>query len=405
MPAGAASPPASTSASTPTSGGLRRPLTAVPPGIHCAEDYERAAAACLDEATFAYVAGGSERGLTVDFNRAAFAAHAIWPRPFRDVAAGHTRVRLGDNELVHPIVLGPVAFQRSLHPGAEIETARGASATDTLLVLSTLSSVALEDVARAAGTRRWFQLYLQPRRETSLDLAARALHAGYAAIVVTIDAPLQPASHRSLRAGHRLVADEPPANLVGYPLSSPSAANPGASRILNGLMRQAPTWDDIAWLLRHCGLPLWVKGVLHPDDARRLAELGAAGIVVSNHGGRSLDGAPASLAALPSIRDAVGPAFPLLLDGGIRRGSDVFKALALGANAVLVGRLQAYALAVAGALGVAHMVRLLREELEVCMALAGCADPTAITADTLASTGRDGVATFVAPTKRGDISC
>lgn len=384
---------------TPTTD--RPPPSAVPPGIHCAEDYERAAATCLDAPTWAHVSGGSERDLTVAFNRAAFDACAIWPRPLRDVTEGHTRVRLGDHELAHPTLLAPVAFQRSLHPGAELETARAAAVTDSVLVLSTLSSFTLESVAESAGPRRWFQLYLQPRRETSLDLVARAVRAGYEAIVVTVDAPLQPASHRALLAGHRLPADELPANLAGYPPSSAALAEAGASRILNGLMRQAPTWDDLVWLMRHCPLPLWVKGVLHPDDARRLAGLGVAGIVVSNHGGRSLDGAPASLAALPRVRSAVGPAFPLLLDGGIRRGSDVFKALALGANAVLVGRLQAYALAAAGALGVAHMMRLLREELETCMALAGCADVTAITADALTVPGSDGATTFMSCDTRG----
>lgn len=383
----------------------RSPLTVVPPGIHCAEDYERAATAHLDEPTRAHLAGGSERDLTVAFNRAAFDDHAIWPRLLRDVTAGHTRVHLNGHDLLHPILLGPVAFQRTLHPGGELETARAAAATDSTLVLSTLSSVTLESVAHATGPRRWFQLYLQPRRETSLDLVVRAMHAGYEAIVVTLDAPLQPASHGALRAGFRVPADPMPANLVDYPPLPAAGVEPGGSRILRGLMRHAPTWDDLAWLARHCDLPLWVKGVMHPDDARRLADLDVAGMAVSNHGGRSLDGAPASLAALPLVRAAVGPAFPLLLDGGIRRGSDVFKALALGANAVLVGRLQAYALATAGALGVAHMIKLLREELETCMALAGCVDVAAITIDALAAAGGNGATTLATLAKRGSTPC
>jgi isopentenyl diphosphate isomerase/L-lactate dehydrogenase-like FMN-dependent dehydrogenase len=162
------------------------------------------------------------------------------------------------------------------------------------------------------------------------------------------------------------------ANLRPEPAVQPPET-PGDSRIFQGLMRAAPTWDDLAWLMAQTSLPVWVKGVLHPDDALALRAAGAAGIVVSNHGGRSLDGAPASLAMLPAVRAAVGDEYPLLLDGGIRSGTDIFKALALGADAVLVGRLQLYALSVAGALGVAHMIKLLREELEVCMALAGCA--------------------------------
>jgi isopentenyl diphosphate isomerase/L-lactate dehydrogenase-like FMN-dependent dehydrogenase len=148
-------------------------------------------------------------------------------------------------------------------------------------------------------------------------------------------------------------------------------------------MQQAPRWDDLDWLLSQTALPVWVKGVLHPDDARALQARGVAGVVVSNHGGRGLDGAPASLHALPAVRQAVGKSFPLLFDGGIRSGTDVFKALALGADAVLVGRLQVYALSVAGALGVAHMLQLLRDELEICMAQAGCATLDDIRRDAL----------------------
>ncbi len=148
-------------------------------------------------------------------------------------------------------------------------------------------------------------------------------------------------------------------------------------------MRAAPTWRDLDWLMAQTRLPVWIKGVLHPQDARELQQRGVTGLVVSNHGGRGLDGAPASLRALPAVRDAVGARFPLLFDGGIRSGADAFKALALGADAVLIGRLQLYALAVAGALGVAHLLKLLREELEICMALTGCATLDDIDGDVL----------------------
>jgi isopentenyl diphosphate isomerase/L-lactate dehydrogenase-like FMN-dependent dehydrogenase len=166
-------------------------------------------------------------------------------------------------------------------------------------------------------------------------------------------------------------------------VADPIALAPGESRIFQGVMRTAPTWIDLAWLLRTSTLPVWIKGVLHPLDAIKLKQAGCAGIIVSNHGGRSLDGAPASLDALPAVRAALGTTFPVLFDGGIRSGSDVFKALALGADGVLIGRLQMYALGVAGSLGVAHMITLLREELEVCMALAGCATVQEINAAAL----------------------
>lgn len=349
------------------------PQTSIPPGVHCARDYELLARRGIAAPTLAYIAGGSGDDRTLAANRAAFDAWAIHPRLLRDLRAGHIRTQLGDEELPHPLMLAPVAFQRLLHPAAEADSARAAAATDTCIVASTLSSVSLEDIARAAGPRRWFQLYLQHSREATLDLLRRAEAAGYRAIVLTLDAAIQLPSRRALRAGFRMPADCTPANLSGHPPPAAPALPEGASRIFQGAMGAAPTWADLDWLLQQTRLPVWVKGVLHPDDAVALRERGAAGLVVSNHGGRGLDGAPSSLQVLPEIRAAVGEACPLLFDGGIRSGTDAFKAIALGADAVLVGRLQVYALAVAGALGVAHMLRLLCEELEACMAQAGCA--------------------------------
>lgn len=349
-------------------------------GINAASDYEQLAMHVLPHETYAYVAGGSERDLTVRFNERAFDAHALSTRLLRDVTLGHTRVRVAGRELAHPILLAPVASQCLFHVDGEIETARGAAASDTCIVVSTRSSRRLEEIAQAAGPERWFQLYFQPSRDVTLDLVGRAAGAGYHVIVVTLDVPIQPASHRALAAGFSMPPDVVAANLVGYP-SPPSMSCESGARVLQGLMGTAPTWEDLGWLVEQCPVPLWVKGVLDPEDALRCAQMGIAGLIVSNHGGRSLDGVEASLTALPRVRAALPKPYPLLLDGGIRRGSDVFKALALGADAVLIGRLQVYALAVAGALGVAHMTKLLREELEVCMALTGCA--------TLADIGRE----------------
>ena len=353
-------------------------LDRIPAGLAGAWEYEFLARRFIAAASYEYIAGGSGRDVTLAANLAAFAAHAIVPRLLRDVSGGHTRVTLLGRELAHPFLLAPLAHQRLAHPQGELETARGAAATDTCLVASTLSSFSLEDIARRAGPARWFQLYFQPGRAATLDLARRAEAAGYGALVVTLDAAVQAPSQRALGAGFRMPADCVPANLTGYPEPAPATLPPGQSRIFQGLMARAPGRDDLAWLLGETRLPVLVKGVLHPDDAVALRELGVAGVIVSNHGGRALDHAPASLSALPGIRAALGADYPVLLDGGIRSGGDAFKALALGADAVLVGRLQVYALAVAGALGVAHMLKLLREELELVMAQTGCATPADI---------------------------
>jgi 4-hydroxymandelate oxidase len=366
----------------------------LPPGIHCAQDCERLAADVLAAPTLAYIAGGSGQDRTLAANLGAFAHWQIVPRLLRPLGHGHTRCQIGGQAMAHPILLAPVAFQGLAHPQGELASARAAEATATTLVCSTLSSFSMEDIAQAANTTRWFQLYLQPRREDTLDLLQRAEASGHHAIVLTLDAAVQAPSLSALRAGFVMPASCQPANLAHHaPPPDPAPLQAGQSRIFQGLMAAAPGWDDLDWLLRQTRLPVWVKGVLHPQDAQALQARGVAGVVVSNHGGRSLDGAPASLRMLPAVRAAVGPHFPLLLDGGVRSGADVFKALALGAHGVLVGRLQVYALSVAGALGVAHLLRLLREELELCMAMAGCA--------TLGDIGPDALlwaaATAVAP--------
>jgi isopentenyl diphosphate isomerase/L-lactate dehydrogenase-like FMN-dependent dehydrogenase len=348
-------------------------LLTIPPGIRCARDYESLAEHFMARPHYDYVAGGSGDDITVAANLAAFGRWNIWPRLLQDVSHGHTRVAIAGEQFAHPLLLAPVAFQNLAHPGAESETARAAQATDTCLITSTLASRSLEEVARAAGPQRWFQLYFQPRRADTQDLIRRAEQAGYGAIVVTLDAAVQAPSLRALRSGFRMPATCIAANLVEHASAEPIALLEGESRVFQGVMRTAPTWIDLAWLLQTSTLPVWVKGVLHPADGVKLKQAGCAGVIVSNHGGRSLDGAPASLDALPAVRAALGATFPVLFDGGIRSGSDVFKALALGADGVLIGRLQMYALGVAGSLGVAHMITLLREELEVCMAMAGCA--------------------------------
>jgi isopentenyl diphosphate isomerase/L-lactate dehydrogenase-like FMN-dependent dehydrogenase len=214
-------------------------------------------------------------------------------------------------------------------------------------------------------------------------LLQRAAEAGYQAIVLTLDGTLQQPSRQALRAGFRMPADVRPVNLAGRPEDAGNSPGNSAGKVFEHYRRHAPAPDELHWLLDRSPLPVIAKGVLDARDALALRQAGVAGLVVSNHGGRTLDGVTDSLSALAGIRSAVGGDYPLLFDGGIRSGADVFKAIALGADAVLIGRLQVYALAVAGALGVAHMLRLLREELELCMATCGCASLDRIGRDAL----------------------
>lgn len=348
-------------------------LNRIPPDIQCAQDYETLAQDFMVATHYTYIAGGSGDDLTTQANRRAFARWWICPRLLRDVRTGNTALTLAGLSLPHPILLAPVAHQHLAHPLGELETARGAAVLHSPMIVSTLSSHTLEDIAGQAGSQRWFQLYLQPQRDVTLDLLRRAEAAGYSAIVVTLDATIQLPSQNALRAGFQMPPDCVAANLSRYAQPTPAPLHAGESRIFQGAMRHAPLRADLEWLLSHTRLPVWVKGVLHPEDARSLQSLGITGMVVSNHGGRTLDGAPPSLAMLPRVRATVGADYPLLFDGGIRSGSDIFKAIALGADAVLIGRLQLYALSVAGALGVAHLLRTLREELEAAMAQTGCA--------------------------------
>lgn len=345
----------------------------IPDGIFSAADYEQCAKNMLTPAVFAYIAGGNTDEKTLQANRNCFRQFGILPRVLNDLTKGHTRLSLPGAQLTHPILLAPVAFQQLVDCFGETETARAAAATETCMTVSTLSTTALEAIpALMQGGTSWFQLYFQPRFKDTVDLLQRAEQAGYQAVVVTLDASIQSPSVRALRLGFRMPGTIQPVNLSGYPLPPQISLEQGSSLIFQGMMSEAPTWDSFRQLLAETKLPVYVKGVLDCDDALRLQAMGVAGIIVSNHGGRTLDGVPAPMSVIRNIRRAVGTDLPLILDSGIRSGSDIFKAIANGANAVMIGRLQMYALAVAGAQGVAHMIQLLRQELELCMALAGC---------------------------------
>ncbi|MDO9272259.1 MAG: alpha-hydroxy acid oxidase [Rugosibacter sp.] len=346
------------------------------PLIDRACDYQPLAEARLDPGIWHYLQAGSSDASVTDTQNA-FSTLRVIPRPLRNVQGGHTRLTLYGQELAHPLLLAPVSYQRLFHADGECASAMAASAQGSQMLVSSLASQPFEAIAQAYAAeannefqtdnpaqRPWFQLYWQGNRERTARLLRRVTSAGFSAIAFTIDAPIK-------RATLQLPADISAVNLENYPLPKP--ANPAQSQVFDGWMAQAPTWDDVAWLRQQTPLPLLLKGILHPDDAEHALALGCDGIVVSSHGGRVLDGAPTSLEVLPDIVQRIDGRMPILFDSGIRSGRDAFIALALGATAVLVGRPYLWGLTVGGALGVAHVIRLLRDELEMTMALTGCA--------------------------------
>lgn len=337
-------------------------LQAVPAGVRRVADYEPHARAALGDEAWDWFSAHAGDGLTVRANRAAWDALAFLPRVLRGVRAIETGAELLGRPLPWPLLVAPMALQRLAHPDGELATALAASAVGAGLVLGSQASTPIESVAAAFGPAPgrgplWFQLYLLPDRGATLDLVRRAESAGCEALVLTVDAGVRAARPLRLPPGITTV-NLPPTRGGGS---------------LEELLADAPTWDDVAWLRGQTYLPLLLKGVLHPDDARQAAASGAAGLIVSNHGGRVLDGAVATAAALPRVVEAVGDRLPVLVDGGIASGTDVLKALALGARAVLVGRPVLHGLATAGAVGAAHVLRLLQDELRLAMAQCGVA--------------------------------
>ena len=349
----------------------------IPAGVVTLADHEAHARTRLDENAWAYFSGGAGNESTLRANCSAWNERLLYPRVLQPLAGGHTRIELLGRALAHPVFLAPVAYQRMAHAGGELASAYAAAALGAGMVLSTQASVTLEAVAQAIGADPnrgplWFQLYIQPDRGFTRELAQRAERAGYEALVLTVDAPASGARDRERRANFQLPAHVSAVNLAGMAAPAQRTLQPGQSALFDNLMDSTPTWNDVAWLQSITRLPVLLKGVLHPDDARQAAALGVGGVIVSNHGGRTLDTSPATAAVLPRIVQAVAGELPVLVDGGIRRGTDILKAIALGASAVLVGRPYIHGLANAGALGVAHVLRLLRDELEIAMALCGC---------------------------------
>lgn len=349
-------------------------LERIPPEIAAVADFEPLARERMTAQAWAYLAGGAADEITLRRNREAFDELRLRGRVLADLKGGDTRLQLFGQTFEFPILLAPVAYLKLAHPHGEIAAALGAAAAGAGFIVSTHASVALEQLAAGAGPRRlWFQLYVQPDRKFTAGLVRRAEAAGYSALVVTLDAPVNGNRNREQRARFALPPGVEAANTRDLP-PAPVRRGGRDAPLCGGILEDAPSWRDLAWLRSLTRLPLLLKGIMAPEDAVRAIEAGVDGLVVSNHGGRTLDTLPASIEALPAVVDQVKGRVPVLIDSGVRRGTDVLKALALGASAALVGRPYVHGLAAAGAAGVAHVIGILRAELEVAMALTGCRD-------------------------------
>ena len=352
----------------------------------------------LSPEAFGYVAGGAGGEETMRANRAAFERWQIVPRMLRNVGERDTRVNVLGATMPAPLMLAPIGVQSIVHPDAEVAVARAAASLGVPFILSTASSKTMEEVAQAADAAanggsapRWYQLYWGRDPELTASFLGRAERAGYSAIVVTLDTPLLSWRERDIAYAYLpFLQGEGIANYVSDPvfrasLPQPPEENPQAAvmRFVQVFSNPTLTWDDVAFLREHTRLPLLLKGILHPDDARRALDAGAAGIIVSNHGGRQVDGAIPALDALPGIVAAVGGRAPVLFDSGIRRGADIFRAVAVGAQATLLGRPYIWGLALGGEAGVRDVLLNTLADFDLTLALSGYTSCAQLTPETL----------------------
>jgi len=349
------------------------------------QEMEASARGKLPPEVFDYYAGGAWDLQTLHENRDAYQRLRIHYRVLRDVSGRSTNCEIFGSKLAMPILAAPTAFHRLAHADGELATARGVGAAKTLMVLSSLSRCRLEDVAAAATGPLWFQVYINKDRGFTRELLQRAVSAGFKAIVVTCDAPCWGVREADIRNGFHLPPGMEPVNLIASDPLGSSLIHRGAGlgQIMSWMLDPSLTWKDIELVAGEVQVPVIVKGICRADDALEAVRHGASGIMVSNHGGRQLDSAPATIEVLPAVVKAIGGSVPIFVDGGIRRGTDVLKALALGAHAVLVGRPVLWGLATGGESGVAEALEILRKEFDLAMALSGSSTLGEITPDLL----------------------
>jgi 4-hydroxymandelate oxidase len=346
-------------------------MTVAIPGVACVDDLRPLAEAVLAGPIRDYIAGGAGAEHTLLANRTAFTRTSLLPRVLVDVSRRNLRTTLLGTEVVAPLGIAPMSYHCMAHVDGELATVRAAGAEGLVTTVATFASRSLEETARTATGPLWFQLYVLRDRAVTLELIGRAEAAGCRALVLTVDAPVFGYRDRDVRNGFRLPEDVSPANLRRTSGAEPTRSLAELNQVL---VDPSLSWRDIEWLCGTTRLPIVVKGVLAPDDAARAVQHGVAAVWVSNHGGRQVDGAIATLTALPAVLEAVAGRCEVYLDGGVRRGTDVLKALALGARAVFVGRPVLWGLAVDGERGVRAALRMYLEELELTMAACGCPD-------------------------------
>lgn len=349
---------------------LLRPSTAESLPVADVTQFEPLARRRLSKMAYDYVRSGGGEEISMRENRLGFERLQLAPNVLVDVSQLDTRVNLFGSELDSPILLAPVAYHRLYHPEGEIGTARGASAAGAAFVISTFTTTAIDEIARNTQRAIWFQLYVQRDRAFTKDMVQRAVAAGCKAVCLTVDTPVLGNRYGQLSFG--LPSNLECVHLRGLNLS---VQTPGhktqRGRIFDPLFDPSFNWRDLEWLRSVAGVPVILKGVLAPEDGKRAVECGADGIIVSNHGGRNLDTVPGTIDALPRVVEAVAGRIPVMLDSGVRRGTDVLMALALGAKAVFIGRPYIYGLAAGGAKGVERVISILRDEFERAMALTG----------------------------------